>query len=237
MPVFTESKFMLSRFLLIFLVLINFLLLGWFMANPTVTEVAESPLSGHTGSSAVEADNISEIKLLSEVETDDYSANLCASIGPLENTNIVRRLRDRLSAYTSLIRERQTEARVERGFWVYLPVAESREAAIEYASQLGSMGINDYFVVTSGEKQNAVSLGLFNDLPNAERRQKQLQALGFNPHLGARREYETHYWLDYQLLDDVESPWKNISRTVPDVSRYSIQCWEDEPDSVQLENE
>lgn len=228
---------MLSRFLLIVLVLINFLLIGWFMANPPAAEIVEpAQTAAQQNTTPVIDSNVIELQLLEEMDPGEGFGNRCATFGPLESTTIVRRLRDRLSAYTSRIRERQTEARVERGFWVYLPIAESRDAAIEYASQLASMGINDYFVVTSGEMQNAVSLGLFNDLPNAEKRQKQLQALGFNPHLGARREYETHYWLDYQLLDDVESPWKSISRSTQGANRFRIQCWEEDSPEIQSEN-
>ncbi len=219
---------MLSRFLLIVLVLINFLLIGWFMSNPPVAEIKDPALSTTNQDTASVIDgNVIELQLLNELDLRENFGNHCATIGPLKSATTVRRLRDRLTAYTSRIRERQTEARVERGYWVYLPVAESRDAAIEYASQLASMGINDYFVVTSGEMQNAVSLGLFNNLPNAEKRQQQLQALGFNPRLGARREYESRYWLDYQLLDDVESPWKNISRSAQGARHFNILCWEE----------
>lgn len=228
---------MLSRFLLIILVLINFLLIGWFMSNSPVVENNEPALSAtNQGTVSIIDGDIIELQLLTELDPTESFGNRCATIGPLESTTAVRRLRNRLTAYISRIRERRTEARVERGYWVYLPIAESRDAAIEYASQLASMGINDYFVVASGEMQNAVSLGLFNDLPNAEKRQKQLQALGFNPRLGARREYETRYWLDYQLLDDIESPWKNISRSARGAHRFSIQCWEEDSPEIQADN-
>ncbi len=220
---------MLSRFLLLALVIINLLLFGWFMAKP---QPVESPQNADQGNSRTDTrqtgdSNIPELKLLSEVAGESATNAICATIGPLENTNMVRRLRDRLGAYTSRIRERQTEARVERGYWVYLPIAESRDAALEYTNQLASMGISDYFVVTTGEMQNAVSVGLFNDIQRAEKRQQQLQALGFDTNLGARREFETHYWLDYQLLDDVQSPWRSISASLPDIRKFTTQCWDE----------
>jgi len=220
---------MLSRLILLALVIINLLLFGWFMAKPQQQEHSENtaPSSPPTDSYQAGNSNIPELKLLSEAVAESPLIDNCATIGPLENINMVRRLRDRLGAYTSRIRERQTEARVERGYWVYLPVAESRDAALEYTNQLASMGISDYFVVTTGEMQNAVSVGLFNDIQRAEQRQRQLQALGFNTSLGARREYETHYWLDYQLLDDVESPWRSISASLPEIRKFTIQCWDD----------
>ncbi|MCF6264147.1 MAG: hypothetical protein L3J24_11250 [Xanthomonadales bacterium] len=220
---------MLIRFLLILLIIINILVVGWFMVQPPVAENIDTPLVNTQPENLLSSgQDVIELQLLSETGPNTEYGSICATIGPLESAAMVRRLRDRLSAYASRIRERQTEARVERGFWVYLPIADSRNAAIEYTNQLGSMGINDYFVVTSGEMQNAVSLGLYNDLPNAELRQKQLQALGFNPQLGARREYETRYWLDYQLLDDVESPWKSISHSTADARRFQIRCWQED---------
>ncbi|MCF6225911.1 MAG: SPOR domain-containing protein [Xanthomonadales bacterium] len=220
---------MLSRFLLIILIVINILVVAWFMAQPPATENIDTPQANTQPENLLtDGQSVIDLQLLSETDPNTEFGSICATIGPLESAAMVRRLRDRLSAYASRIRERQTEARVERGFWVYLPIADSRNAAIEYTNQLGSMGINDYFVVTSGEMQNAVSLGLYNNLPNAEMRQKQLQALGFNPQLGARREYETRYWLDYQLLDDVESPWKSISHSTADARRFQIQCWQED---------
>ncbi len=219
---------MLSRYLLLALVLINLLLLGWFMAKPQSPNPLPEPAQNNSSADLRASDaSIPQLKLLSEVAAGDQLIDSCATIGPLDNTNMVRRLRERLGAYTSRIRERQTEARVERGYWVYLPVAESRDAALEFTNQLASMGISDYFVVTTGEMQNAVSVGLFNDIQRAQARQQQLQALGFNISLGARREYETHYWLDYQLLDDVESPWRSISASMPEIRKYSIQCWDE----------
>jgi hypothetical protein len=104
-----------------------------------------------------------------------------------------------LTPLTKRIRTRETRATQTRGYWVFLPAMASREEALGVARQLSGKGVRDYYVVTAGDQQNTVSLGLFRDQGNAERRRAEIAALGLAPKVNARTEELPVYWLDFAL--------------------------------------
>ena len=59
-----------------------------------------------------------------------------------------------------------------------------------------SRGLRDYYVVTAGDQQNTVSLGLFRDLENAQRRQADVAELGYVATIEARTEPVPQWWVD-----------------------------------------
>ena len=60
--------------------------------------------------------------------------------------------------------------------------------------------MRDYYVIPAGEQQNMISLGLFRDQGNAERRRAELVALGFEPKIATRSEDLPLYWIDFALV-------------------------------------
>lgn len=74
---------------------------------------------------------------------------------------------------------RECEEALEPFHWVIIPPLESREAALARYRQLVSQGIEAY-VVPSGQRENAISLGLFRSLPSAERVLQRRQAQNIN---------------------------------------------------------
>ncbi|WP_372956480.1 SPOR domain-containing protein [Marinobacter sp.] len=85
--------------------------------------------------------------------------------------------RNLLDAHPSLgfrgLRERTEE--LEPFHWVIIPPLPSRDEAVAMHRELVSAGIEAY-VVPSGERENAISLGLFRSLESAERILSQRQA-------------------------------------------------------------
>jgi hypothetical protein len=51
-------------------------------------------------------------------------------------------------------------------------------------------------VVTAGDQQDTVSLGVFRDLANAKQRQDQITALGYNVVMEPRTEDVPQWWID-----------------------------------------
>jgi hypothetical protein len=97
-------------------------------------------------------------------------------------------------------------------FWVMLPPYPNLNQATAAATTLKSKKINDFFVVRSGEYENAVSLGVFSTRENAERRLAQITALN-GTDLKARIEEmgspsaTDYFWLSFKLGDEA-SPAK-----------------------------
>lgn len=130
----------------------------------------------------------------------DLANDRCHSIGPFPTQVDLRAAMNVLTPLTKRIRSRETHATQARGYWVFLPAMASREQALGTARALSAKGVRDYYVVTAGDQQNTVSLGLFRDQGNAERRRAEIAALGFTPQTNARTEDLPAYWLDFALI-------------------------------------
>ena len=127
----------------------------------------------------------------------DQGNDECHSIGTFPTQADVRSAITALTPLTRRIQFREAHATQARGYWVYLPAFTTREQALTAARQLSSKGVRDYYVVTAGDQQNTISLGLFRDQGNAERRRAEIAALGFTPQSIARTEELPVYWLDF----------------------------------------
>lgn len=130
---------------------------------------------------------------------------VCGTLGPFANEADLRVAMDLLTPQTARIQFQESSTVTTRGYWVYLPALNSRDAALKSARQLNAAGVRDYYVVTAGDHENTVSLGLFRDRDNAARRQAQIAALGFPARLEERTEVERAWWIEFQR-DSAEPP-------------------------------
>jgi len=72
----------------------------------------------------------------------------------------------------------QGQQQIKRSnYWVILPAYASREKANEAAEILLAKRIRDFFIVRSGDHENAISLGVFSTRERAERRYAQIVEL------------------------------------------------------------
>lgn len=156
----------------------------------------------------------------------DLRADQCFSIGPLNSSLAQQRAEDRLRATALQLRSRQSLSDRDRGWWVFLP-AGSRTEAIALTQQLAEDKLDDFFVVTRGEMENVVSVGLFENIDNARARQRQMMARGFQAELEIRRESAPQFWVDYQADAQLESAWRFILEASPGAQRRAIPCWDD----------
>ncbi|MFK7957898.1 MAG: SPOR domain-containing protein [Lysobacterales bacterium] len=176
---------------------------------------------------------VAELQLIAEREAEmlvtdgDLGGTItseCFALGPFTNQSDLRRSAQALSPYVAASRQRQDQRLVDRGFWVYLPAVATREEAINQARSLSEAGLNDYYVVTGGDRENTVSLGLFRDQSNAMRRQRSLQGLGFQAEIARRQEEAVVYWLDYRRAGE-EAPWQGVVASLTSVSHKPVPCF------------
>ncbi|MBA8885097.1 SPOR domain-containing protein [Dokdonella fugitiva] len=155
---------------------------------------------------------VPRLELLAERDGDDHAelasapespADLandqCRRFGPFPTQADARAAMTALTPLTKRIRVREEHATQTRGYWVYLPAMPTREQALATARALAAKSVHDYYVVTAGDQQNTISLGLFRDQGNAERRRAEIAALGFSPKVNTRTEDLPVYWLDFAL--------------------------------------
>lgn len=183
------------RVLVISLVVANLLLLGFQDSEPETRPEPEV-------TRAEEKDTgIPTIHLFSEMMQDQglLSGNRqCFSLGPFHSIEDKDETRTRLLEVSTNISERQTEALVEKGYWVFMPPYESLLIANETLFSLQALGLKDIGVIYDGEWQSAISLGYFMRHENAQRRKESLEERGYEPLIRVQRQAEPRYWLDYE---------------------------------------
>lgn len=187
-------------------------------ADPGVAEL--KLLSERDGAMAVGAELAAAPESVADLANDD-----CRSIGPFPSQADVRAAMNTLTPLTKRTRTRVQHVTESRGDWVYLPAFKTREEALDAARALAAKGVRDYYVVTAGDQQNTVSLGLFRDAGNAERRRAQIAALGFAPKLVARIEDLPEYWLDFALERGDTFDWHTALTTPSNLREQKIACF------------
>lgn len=172
--------------------------------QPTITPTTSAPVITSSNSATLDA-------------------QYCERIGPLRDADAAASLRARLGTLSAAAEVKEVEEMQIRGYWVYLPPSADREAALALARQLAAGGIRDYYVVTAGANENTISLGMFQDRINADKRIQQIAALGFNPKRIERGDLEKRYWVAYRAATDSKRAIGAL-RGVSDLTRETIFC-------------
>lgn len=148
----------------------------------------------------------------------------CMALGPFASLQALRSARSKLESQTTRSRSRQEQSQQSRGWWVYLPAQASRTQALAQAQRLSDAHIDDYFVVSSGDQPNTISLGLFKDPANARKRRDEVMAAGFPAQMTERVETVPEYWLDVVVADDDPVAWSQRIRSLG-VGSHSTGCF------------
>ena len=155
---------------------------------------------------------------------EEEARDRCARLGPFATQVDLRRAMNALTPLVKRIQYAEDRQRQSRGFLVYLPAPASREDALALARRLSSKGVRDYYVVTAGEQQNSISLGLFKARSNAEKRQADLKELGFDTEISERADELPVYWLDYAVAPDATLDWRELMPDLLDVNEQLVPC-------------
>lgn len=216
---------MLWRWLVVILLVVNVVLLVLYVRGDVRPE-APQPVIPELDA------GIPRLMLVSEVDhlqSREANSARCFSIGPLNSLLAQQRAEDRLRPTSLWVRSRQTTSDRDRGWWVYLP-AGSRSAALELTRRLTEAGLEDFFVVTRGDMENVVSVGLYENIDNARTRQRQVRAAGFEAQMEIRRESVPQFWVEYQTEPGMESAWRFIIEASPGAQHREIPCLEVAPE-------
>lgn len=178
---------------------------------------------------------VTELRLLSEqpakapahapVASAPAIAETCSTLGAFTTSVDMRAAMQALAPHVSRIQYREEQVSHSHGFWVYLPATADREAALDEARQLAAKGINDYYVVTAGDAQNTISLGLFDSESNAQNRVAALKRLGFPAQVKQRVDTEPAYWVDYAVKQGQAFDWTTWLPGRSDLQAKPIDCF------------
>ena len=220
---------MILRGLVVFLACLNLgVALWWWLHRDYVPPVPPAQEEG-TGTLVLlgeaEAPPPTDLADVGAVPVPMPAAAACLSIGPFGTPAELRGAMSALTPLVARIQFREVAAQALRGYRVYLPAAGNREEALAAARQLAARGVRDYYVVTAGNQQNSISLGLFRERANADRRRAEIAGLGFAPEVTERVEDLPVYWLDVAVRPDAPFDWRDHLPDFLGIRDESIACF------------
>ena len=110
----------------------------------------------------------------------------CWQLGPFQDRQQAANLIPRLPPGMESIGMVYTRVRVPNGYYVMIPALATHSEAEQLAQQLRYQGFLDSWVLGSGPFKNAISLGMFSQRENAERRLEELVSKGFEAKMRRR---------------------------------------------------
>ena len=222
---------MLSRILFLLLLAMNIGVASWLYFAPQPRARAFAPgdpgvpklvlLSGRERAGEPSA---AELASAPEAAAQPHDG-ACSSIGPFPTQADMRGALNALTPLVARIQYREARSTETRGYWVYLPAQASREKALVLARQLSEKGVRDYYVVTAGDQPNTISLGLFHDQANADKRRDEVAKLGFAPEVVARTEELPVYWIDFAQERDHPLDWRAHVAAQPELREQTVHCF------------
>jgi len=155
----------------------------------------------------------------------------CFTLGPFHDAEDMHEAHSRLQNVSLSVVERQTQALVEQGYWVFLRPYRSLLEANEVLISLQALGLQDIAVMYEGQFSNSISLGYFLRQENATKRQQGLVARGYEPLIQVQRKSEPRYWLDYEQNPGAGLITLDLQNRPNDFMQRSVPC----PEQGQFE--
>lgn len=213
------------RYLFILLLLAN---IAFFVWSKRISPVTQRNFT------AVDP-GVDKLTLIAEVDpakpatTPEISINsdvqqLCYSAGPFEVEANVHAAKEQLDSVVLKSNIRKITTTQEAGYWVYLPALSSRTEALKKGRELAAAFVKDYYVVTSGDNENSISLGLYREPYNADNRIAELQRKGFDVQKEIRIEQWPEFWLDFSVTETQQVGLPDLKTTYPDISQNEVIC-------------
>lgn len=209
------------RIIVISLVLANLLLLAFQASKPDLQE--QLPVAR----SVTGDPDTPTIHLFEEVIGNQVlmsGTRQCFSLGPFHSAEDREQVRAQLKGKVAGYSERQTQALVERGYWVFVPPYNSLLEANQGLISIRALGLEDIAIIYDGEWKNAVSLGYFLRQENANRRKRQLEERGYEVLVRVSRHAEPRYWLDYEQEPGAELLKLDMQDHANDFRQRMLPC-------------
>ncbi len=128
----------------------------------------------------------------------------CSLVGPVENEKFGEKLIAVLAKYQIAAKKISDEIAIGPRFWVFIPPARTRSEALKTLRNLRQKKI-DSFIITTKDLNNAVSLGIFDNIDSARNMIKIRKNQGYTVDMITRTRYQTQYWV---LVESAPGPLK-----------------------------
>jgi hypothetical protein len=150
------------------------------------------------------------------------TAMACFTLGPFVKAGDASQAAEAISALGVTVKRRQVSQRTPKGYWVYLPPFKSYAAARKQVQTLQKQGLTDLFIMGKGNRQNAVSLGLFKSEGTATERFQQVKDLGLDAVMETQYRITKQAWLDISVAGDQTATIASLTAMAEDFPRTDL---------------
>lgn len=119
----------------------------------------------------------------------------CFALGPFARPEDAISAVMQLKARNLDARARKKDEATAAGYLAFIAPAKTRAEARAMLRKLHQQGI-DSFIVTQGEKNNAISVGIYSELAQAQARQAEIRAKGYEVLVEPRGTVKQEHWVD-----------------------------------------
>jgi len=152
------------------------------------------------GTSGDHDDLLSRLPDISAFEAPEgVGEKSCFTFGPLPEERHAIWLSDWFRARRAEVATRTTMDPDRQLFWVYLAPEGSRESALAVLHELQNRGVADMRLISRGNLQNAISLGLFSSQAAVNERLSELERKGYRPVVVPYADEPRIFWLDVRV--------------------------------------
>lgn len=151
---------------------------------------------------------------------------VCLMIGPFKEEVTGRQVVARLAALDIHPEMEELSSPGKPNYWVHIPPQSSRKVAIKLLRELQSKNI-DSFLITKGELENGISLGIFTKLESAEQVSSQRGGEGYDVKILTMPNYRKELWAvfdDQQTVKFSDALWEIISEGNSGLQRRKNYC-------------
>lgn len=143
-----------------------------------------------------------------EVSLPAPPVSRCIRLGKLEKEEGAKQVAAALSKGGGTdIRQGNEPGEISR-YWVMLPPFKSAQAAGPALERLKRGGIKDFYLVRSGDNQNAVSLGVYSKREAAERRYRQIREMKLTAKIDEIVLPVTRWWVEFSWAEAEGEEWR-----------------------------
>ena len=145
----------------------------------------------------------------------------CFRFGPLPEEILATGLSDWFKSRRASANIRYTDEQGKKLFWIYLTPRQSRSGAMDIILDLRKKGVSDYRLISRGNLQNAISLGLFSSQASVNKRLRELEKKGYKPVVVPYYNGKRIYWVDVKfqveldLIDEIFKGHPSRYNSVP----------------------
>lgn len=145
---------------------------------------------------------VTELPDISTVDADAGSGKkYCYRFGPIEEKILATGIGDWFNSRRAKTYIHYTDEKGNQLFWVYLAPDDAKQT-MNMLTDLKKKGIQDYHLISRGNLQNTISLGLYTGQTAVNKKIAQLKEQGYKPVVVPYANGKRVYWVDVQLSMD-----------------------------------